>query len=255
MAFEMADLPGDLVKAIREGRALIVCGAGVSRLATGNKAPGWAQLIEMGVDAAKRGSDPAFAESCSALLKSDKPARWLAAANMIQDELGGREDGRYRAFLKAAVGALEATEPAVIDALRQLAAARNPISTTNYDSVLCDGIGCRVISWTNPLGASECLDGGHKAVLHLHGHWDEPASVVFSARDYERVKGDESAQFLQQLASHTRTLVFVGCSTSGLADENVGDLLDWFGARWSGLGRKHFVLVREEDLSATGHPR
>ena len=50
----MADAPPEeLVKAIAEGRALIVCGAGVTRLATDGKAPGWADLISLGVEHAK----------------------------------------------------------------------------------------------------------------------------------------------------------------------------------------------------------
>jgi SIR2-like domain len=247
----MADPPKDLIEAIAEGRALIVCGAGVTRLAAGNAAPGWKQLIEMGLEHASPGAEPEWIESCTPLLKSAKADLWLAAADMIKQRLVAPPDGRYRAFLKAAVGELKVTQPTVVEALRQIAGARNPISTTNYDSVLCDGIGCRVIAWTNAVGAAECLDGDRKAILHLHGHWDEPASVVFSARDYERVKGAESAQFLQQLAAHTRTLVFLGCSASGLGDENVGSLLEWFGKGWSGLGKKHYVLVREAELGAT----
>ena len=245
--------PEDLVKAIAEGRALIVCGAGVTRLATDNKAPGWAHLIEMGLDAARPtgGSDPAWVRACRERLKPDASEKdWLKVADDIQEQLGGSADGRYRAFLKAAVGELSVTKRAVIDALRTLAAARNPVSTTNYDSVLCDEIGCRVISWTNPDGAADCLEGDRKAILHLHGHWDEPGSVIFSARDYERVKGAESTQFLQQLATHTRTLVFVGCSASGLGDENVGSLLKWFGTRWAGRGKKHYVLVHEAGRAA-----
>jgi tetratricopeptide (TPR) repeat protein len=251
---EMTDPPKDLVEAIAEGRALIVCGAGVTRLAAGNAAPGWKQLIEMGLEHASPGAEPEWIESCTPLLKSAKADLWLAAADMIKQRLVAPPDGRYRAFLKAAVGELKVTQPAIVEALRLLAGARNPISTTNYDSVLCDGIGCRVIAWTNAEGAAECLDGDRKAVLHLHGHWDEPASVVFSARDYERVKGDASAQFLQQLAAHTRTLVFVGCSASGLSDENVGSLLQWFGNLWSGRGKKHYVLVREEEMTAAWPP-
>ncbi len=39
------DPPRDLRDAIAEGRALVVCGAGVSQSATNRVAPGWAQLI------------------------------------------------------------------------------------------------------------------------------------------------------------------------------------------------------------------
>jgi hypothetical protein len=38
----------ELKTAIATGRTLVVCGAGVSALATGGKAPGWKPLIEAG---------------------------------------------------------------------------------------------------------------------------------------------------------------------------------------------------------------
>jgi hypothetical protein len=42
----MADLPPkELKAAIAAGRALIVCGAGVSMAATGGTAPSWARLM------------------------------------------------------------------------------------------------------------------------------------------------------------------------------------------------------------------
>jgi hypothetical protein len=75
-------------------------------------------------------------------------------------------------------------------------------------------------------------------------------SVVFSKSDYERLQQRPQAQFLQQLAAHNFTLLFVGCGASGLADENVGKLLRWFQEHWAGLAVRHFALVRERDQGA-----
>src|SRR6476661_326063 len=119
----MADIPGDLIKAIQDGRALIVCGAGVSRLATGGAAPGWAELINRGLEAArpKIGNEPAWVRSCRELLKPDASADdWLEAADKIQERLGGHGGGPYRAFLNATVGRLIATSPALFDSLRAI---------------------------------------------------------------------------------------------------------------------------------------
>ena len=69
------DPPKDLCDAIAEGRALIVCGAGVSRAATDGQAPGWAQLIKDALaEAAKRGGGIAqpWAKACEALISSDQ---------------------------------------------------------------------------------------------------------------------------------------------------------------------------------------
>ena len=226
----MADAPEDLVKAIHEGRALIVCGAGVSRLATNNAAPGWADLIrEVLKHVQALGADAALVQGCEALLKSDQTERWLAAADLIQAEMGGSAHGRYRAFLKAAIGNLEATQPAVFQELAKIGAAGNRIATTNYDNLLCAGLRRQPVTWGDPPTAAEVLSGkGPDMVVHLHGHWLTPPSVVFSKRDYDLVKSAASSQFLQQLATLNFTIVFVGCGNAGLADDNVGALLDWF---------------------------
>ena len=73
----------ELSEAIREGRCLIVCGAGVSRLATAGKAPGWKQLIEMGLDAAKSKADAEWIESCRTLVAAKDASLWLVAAGLI----------------------------------------------------------------------------------------------------------------------------------------------------------------------------
>ena len=53
----MADEPPrDLRDAIVQGRALIVCGAGVSRAATDGVALGWAQLIKEALAEAAKGN-------------------------------------------------------------------------------------------------------------------------------------------------------------------------------------------------------
>jgi tetratricopeptide (TPR) repeat protein len=255
----MADPPKELVDAIAGGRALIVCGAGVSRLATGNTAPGWAQLINLGLERAKpqTGKEPAWVRACSERLKPDASTDdWLKAADEIQEKLGGHDGKPYRAFLKQSVGNLKATNSAVFDALRAIGeiraghSERNRIATTNYDDLLHKDLNWEHVTWKDTDSLAECLNGDHQAVLHLHGHWREPQSVIFSRRDYERLRGAESAQFLQQLATHKFTLVFIGCSASGLADENVGALLSWFGKYWTGLGKEHYVLVKDEELSA-----
>ena len=101
---------------------------------------------------------------------------------------------------------------------------------------------------------AEILTGESNNVWHIHGYWDEPESVIFSNADYDRVKHSDRAQFLQQHAAFADTLIFIGCSADGLADQNIGKLLNWFGDFWGGLGREHFALVTESKVSAPGWP-
>jgi len=70
----------------------------------------------------------------------------------------------------------------------------------------------------------EALRRDPPAVWHIHGDWDHPESIVFSQADYDRIVAKELPQFVQQTATLGFTLVFVGCSGSGLSDDNVGRL-------------------------------
>ena len=43
------------------------------------------------------------------------------------------------------------------------------------------------MTWRNGAQVQQVLRGQRKAVLHLHGHWEDPASVVLGIRSYEAV--------------------------------------------------------------------
>ena len=246
----MADPPPkELKAAIAAGRALIVCGAGVSMAATGGAAPGWAQLIKDGLALAEAqcaADDKGWVKGARAFLKSKKNADWLRAADVIQEKLGGPSGGPYRAFLKQHLATLKNARPALLRAIERLAAAKNPIATTNYDHLISHALRCDRVDWTDPVGGVEALRG-RNAVWHMHGDYDHPASVVFSKSDYQRIVDHELPQFVQQSAGLNFTLVFVGCSGSGLSDDNVGELLEWLNKGFSGLGDKHFVLVADDN--------
>jgi len=244
------DPPKELIAAIAAGRALIVCGAGVSRAATGGAAPGWAKLIEDGLECASRlcaADDQVWAEACRIQLKSKKTADWLRAADAIQEKLGGPSGGDYRAFFSKNLSTLENTKPELLQALAKLAGANNPIATTNYDHLISRALKWERIDWVNYLGVVEALRGKRQAVWHIHGDYDRPESIIFSRADYQRIVQHEFSQFVQQLAALNFTFVFVGCSGSGLGDDNVGELLNWLRKGFAGLGDQHYVLVADSN--------
>jgi tetratricopeptide (TPR) repeat protein len=253
------DPPQELREAIALGRALIVCGAGVSRGATDGKAPGWAQLIRdaLAVAAARAGGmDQAWAKGCQIILTSDSSDDWLDVANIIQRKLGGTNDGHYRGYFVEKLCSLKATRPEILQAIVKIAAAKNRIATTNYDHLIWEALRSdRVVwdraEWTQHERVIEALRGSRPAVWHIHGDVDRPNSIIFSQNDYKRIAESEFLQAVQRSAVLSFTLVFVGCSSSGLSDENVGRLLEWMRKGFSGLSDKHFVLVADDDKTDT----
>lgn len=247
----MSDSIEELRAAISGGKALIVCGAGVSRAVTGGAAPGWKGLIESAIDSAPKEPGEDWSEHCREGLKRNDPDVWLNSANIAQTKLGGFESNDYRVWLKNNVGKLKANEPALLDAIIALNCR---LATTNYDNLLCTKKGAQPKTWLNPESVAEILSGESSSVWHIHGYWEEPESVIFSHGDYARVNRSDRAQFLQQQAAFADTLVFIGCSADGLADQNVGRLLNWFSSSWGGLGKKHFALVTDGEATAPGWP-
>jgi tetratricopeptide (TPR) repeat protein len=241
----MANATEDLKTILANGQALIICGAGVSAALTGNKAPGWGQLIKNALEYAKlHAAEPAWMRSCRELLAHDATTEdWLDSATKIKRELGAK----FYAFLDHQLKPLVCQDKQFVDALASMVAAGNVLATTNYDDLLWKGLGTRPVTWRNSESAMNVVTGQSEGILHLHGHWEDVASVIFSGEDYEGIRSSEAAQFMQQLSTHQRTLVFVGCSQSGLGDENIGEMLEWFQTHWSGLGKKHFVLHLKSD--------
>ena len=247
----MSDSIEALRTAISGAKALIVCGAGVSRAVTGGAAPGWKGLIESAIDSAPKEPGEDWSEHCREGLKRNDPDAWLSSADMAQKKLGGFSNNSYRAWLMKNVGELQASEPALLDAIIALNCR---LATTNYDGLLCTKKGVQPKTWRNPESVAEILTGKSQNVWHIHGYWDDPESVIFSTADYDRVGRSDRAQFLQQQAAFADTLIFIGCSASGLADQNVGRLLNWFGSSWGGLGKKHFALVTDDEVETPGWP-
>ena len=48
-------------------------------------------------------------------------------------------------------------------------------------------------------------------IIHLHGHWEEPESVVLGIGSYEQVMQAGAPQEIQQALTVFMKLVFVGC--------------------------------------------
>ena len=165
---------------------------------------------------------------------SSDPDLWLAAAGVAQRKMGGCAGPYYRAWLKQSVDKLPIADRALLDAIASLNCR---VATTNYNSLLCNYLGVQPKTWRNPSAVAEIFSGESRNVWHIHGYWDEPESVIFSSDDYNGVARSQSAQFLQRSAAFTDTLIFIGCSNDGLADQNIGRLLDWFEQNWKGSAR------------------
>jgi hypothetical protein len=241
----------DLKKQIASRQAVAIVGAGISIGATMNSDyASWDGLLHSGV------------QRCERLLRNLLPDRWaervneeidsndmddrLSAAEKITKKLRDREE--YDRWLRDTIGSLRAEDRSVIEALHSL---NVPIVTTNYDGLIEEVTGWHGATWRDRAEAQRIIrrdDRDEQGVLHLHGYWRNPESVVLGIRSYEDILRDEHARAMLQGVWALRTIFFVGFG-SGLEDPNFDALLRWARGAFIDSDYYHYRLAREEDVA------
>jgi predicted ATPase len=235
----------DLVRELREGRVVIVAGAGVSAAATGgDPVATWVGLLRDGVEACCTAYPEllgAWRERRLADIESGGLPEVLATASIVQQRLSQR-DGEYESWLRRTVGSLKATERTLIQAL---GSCRAPLTTTNYDDLLEQVLELKPIIWRSGRMV-DSLRGRESGIVHLHGCVSDPDSVVLGLLDYGRHSANPVAQAVQQMLGTAYTMLFVGCGL-GLQDPNFAVLLRWVSEVLAKSAVFHYALVTERE--------
>jgi hypothetical protein len=240
------DLLDRLQAEIAAGRMLVIVGAGVSIAASGQEngergVASWTGLLRDGVERCVEVCESlpeGWADRVYAEIDSGDLDELLSAAEKISRKLGAPAGDEYARWLCETVGALHVADPPVITAIRDLGL---PIATTNYDGLLEEVTGRPAVTWREGERVERVIRGDEEAILHLHGFWAEPESVVLGIRSYEQVLGDAHAQTMMRAIRATRGLLFIGCG-AGIADPDFDALLRWTRTVFEGSGYQHFQL-------------
>jgi hypothetical protein len=240
----------DLQTQIKGGHVVAVIGTGVSIGASGgNKLASWTGLLEDGVQRCCdliRTLPSGWKDRRLAEIDSKDMDELLSAAENVSTKLGAPAGGEFRRWLRESVGSLEAQHRGVIEALHALGAK---LATTNYDGLIEEVTGLPPVTWMKAAKVERLIRGDDKGVLHLHGYWDEPESVVLGIRSYEMVMGNAHAQNILHALQTMKTLLFVGFG-SGLKDPNFGQLLRWTSTIFSQAEYRRFRLAKEDEVDA-----
>jgi SIR2-like protein len=243
-AFNVHEALRDAIRG--EPPPLFVAGVGISLASAPGESWTWPGLVGNAVDYADQLGriDSGTAGGLRGRLRAGDAKLLIEVATEIEEEL--RDRGDFDRWLAASVGKLRVTDRTVIDAVRRLTTS---LATTNYDDLLTQDGGPPWIPWTNPGHQLRVLRGEAEGILHLHGVYSVPETVVFGKLAYDRVLQDQRFQFLQQMVAADRTLVFVG-SGAGLEDPNMGALL----ARLDGWRARdsHYRLCTEVEAGQHG---
>jgi hypothetical protein len=171
----------------------------------------------------------------------------LSAAELAHQKLRESGEGEWARWLRDTFEQTEPEQAAVINAIVGLG---TPLLTTNYDDLIEKvATTLKHVTWLGERAVSRVVRGDDRRVLHLHGHWEEPESVVLGIRSYEAVKNNPHTQAAMRTFGMSKSLLFVGCGDEGLDDPNWGNFLTWLASieTHAGVEHRHYRLVREAD--------
>lgn len=246
----MSLLLDDLRKKLQARQVVVVVGAGVSIAATSN-APvaSWRGLLESGIArCVELGRvDGEWAASQRATLGLNDASSWLQVADAVTLSLGGLHHGEFGDWLNDTIGELAPTA-AGLGLIRALVELEAPITTTNYDGLLEAGSGFDAATWLDGARSQDILRGDEPGIVHLHGYYKDPKSVVLGHSSYEGLLQNPSAQALLRAVGALRSLVLIGFG-AGLEDPNFSAFRQYMAEAFSQSHYRHFRLVLESEAS------
>jgi hypothetical protein len=243
-------LDARLLEAMASGNVVVVVGTGMSAaLSGGAPTATWRGFLEDGVARLEAAEvDPNRLSLIRENIRfgfeeDDGMTVLLMGAGVLCDEVSRLGPVAYGKWLEEAIGGLPLKDSALKVALLDLP---YPIVTTNFDTLLTTP-NRRAVSWKEPSSAQAILVGKSQDILHLHGVWSSPDSVVISDASYRGLLASDAAMALERAASSLKTFVYIGFG-SGLHDPNFSRLIAWQSETFAGSSVQHFRLCLDEDL-------
>lgn len=244
-----------LKEQVAAGTIVAVVGTGVSIAASGNASTAsWYGLLRSGIDRAatfNHGLPPGWREHVLKDLQyaedNDYIPDLLSAADKVTVALGGKEGGEFRSWLRQDIGSLKVNNGHGQDLIQAIDSLALPIVTTNYDTLIESALSRSASTWQDSSAAQLIIQGTTNNLLHLHGVWETPASIVFGSMSYGELLADPAAKAIEQILAGGRSLLFIGCG-AGLSDPNFESLRRWLIKIFPSSEMRHYRLCLEQEV-------
>ncbi|CAF1425244.1 unnamed protein product [Rotaria sordida] len=225
----MADEIQKIKKDIALNQVVIFIGTNVSTYTVngGEEVAYWKGLLKDGLRLCRHMGSMKDEESDAFTIKFDGHTAqvddYLLAADRIKYCL--TKDNLYKTWLRETIGVLTAKQTELIQAIGELGC---PILTTNYDLLLEDILKKKPLTWNKYYAShpNESFENLKDYILHLHGYFQKPDSVVFSRSDYDQLLSNKFARSKLEALAETKTLLFIGYGAE-MFDPNFSNLLKW----------------------------
>ncbi len=248
-------LRAELRDAIASSQVVFVIGGGTTIAALGNDTEAsdrasWRGLLRHGARFCHsiQLADTAWLARVESLVNAPDLEMLLGAGDLICSRLRAPHGGDFAAWLRASVGSLVARDRALLSAL---AALQTPLITTNYDDLLERELGVPTVTWRDEASVELALDGREPAIVHVHGSWRRPESIVLGNVTYQQLTTNPHTVAIMRSLFVQRVVCFVGFGDS-LSDPHFGALMQWCEQSLHASPHRHFALRR---LEGTPRPR
>ena len=128
--------------------------------------------------------------------------------------------------------------------------------TTNYDKLLSARSRLRtreVFDWSDYEEVCGALSHDARFILHLHGIWNKPETIILSKTDYANIATELGYKDLLKKLWTEYHFLFIGCSSEGVMDEDFSTVFGFLNEWFPGHTHQHFILLNERDIEAQAH--
>ena len=132
--------------------------------------------------------------------------------------------------------------------IESIASHNLPILTTNYDELVESVCNRAAATWLDSSAIPMILTSQSTDILHLHGTWRRPDSIVLGAQSYGSVLASKQLRTALHGVFAAKTVLFVGFG-DGLADSNFAELRKWASLTFPQSEAQHYRLCRAVDES------
>jgi tetratricopeptide (TPR) repeat protein len=199
----------------------------------------WVRKCKEALETARREDVPA----------ARKMRALLFAASRVAETLSTRRNA-FESWLAGSVGQLRADHRDLLQALADLDVL---LVTTNYDDLLTSATGRLPVTWKDRAYMHKVLLNERRAILHVHGFWARPDTVVLSKDQYDQVLEDEFTQDSLKALRMMKTLLFVGYG-SGTDDPNFKRFFEWSQRVFASPNHSCYKLVRDREIGSMRGP-
>ena len=243
----------DLQRDIRERRIVVITGSGVSSAAVNSEIDlSWVGLLENGINYANE-INPNLPSGWAELTMKDL---WLArdgyddnfaiVAEKVKVALDAKGSASFSRWVSKYFSNLKVKESSLIKSIVDLDV---PLLTTNYDSSIESVTDLDTVTWMVPTAIQMVLQGKDRAVVHLHGHWRTPASIVFGSTSYGEIAGTATVEALSHAMVMLQSVMFIGMG-AGTNDPQFRALRRWLTSILPTSEHQHYHLCRESELTS-----